>query len=191
MACAFALFTHFVSALANLLHVPRFGFNAYSYESDWAVGMELWNNRKPRTAMTPAEETPVVALAVAEDVNTASAKVTHTQMTKTRGDIAVSSLIPASARAKERSFQAKLEWRLDDDEIEPESDQSSSESMGGNEIPQGPAGVLKWRCDQRMRMGLLYEGRYKSLLFSLGTDINLKKLDAPFRTVGLAVQFSS
>lgn len=179
------------SSFTDLLHARRFGFNAYSYESDWAVGMELWNNRKPRTAMTLAEETPAVALAVAEDLDTASAKPTPTQITETRSDIAVASGIPTNARTKERSFQAKLEWRLDDDEVEPESGQSSSESMGSSETPQGPAGVLKWRCDQRMRMGLLYEGRYKSLLFSLGTDINLKKLDAPFRTVGLAVQFSS
>lgn len=139
--------------------------------------------------MTPVEETCGVALAVVEELDAANVK--PEQATKTRSDIATPSVIPASTRIKERSFQAKLEWRLDDDEIVPESDLGSSESMGGNDTPQGPAGVLKWRCDQRMRMGLLYEGRYKSLIFSLGTDINLKKLDAPFRTVGLAVQFSS
>lgn len=175
--------------MTDSLHAHRFGFNAYSYESDWAVGMELWNNRKSSTSVTPAEKTPGVASAVVEELDAASAK--PEQATKTRSDIATPSIIPASTRIRERSFQAKLEWRLDDDEIVSESDHDSSVLMGGSETPQGPAGVLKWRCDQRMRMGLLYEGRYKSLLFSLGTDINLKKLDAPFRTVGLAVQFSS
>lgn len=189
VACVPVSFTLSFWTITDLWHVHRFGFNAYSYESDWAVGMELWNNRKSRTSVTPAEETPGDASAVVEELDAASAK--PEQPTKTRSDIGTPSVIPASTRTKERSFQAKLEWRLDDDEIVTENDHGSSESMGGNETPQGPAGVLKWRCDQRMRMGLLYEGRYKSLLFSLGTDINLKKLDAPFRTVGLAVQFSS
>lgn len=181
-------FTLYLWAITDLSHVHRFGFNAYSYESDWAVGMELWNNRKSRTSVTPAEEIPGVASAVVEELDAASA---NPEEATTRGDVLTPSVIPASTRTQERSFQAKLEWRLDDDEIVPESDHGSSGSTGANDTPQGPAGVLKWRCDQRMRMGLLYEGRYKSLLFSLGTDINLKKLDAPFRTVGLAVQFSS
>lgn len=99
--------------------------------------------------------------------------------------------VPVPVRGKkprERSFQAKLEWRLDEG---PEDDEDVGEDVASQEAREGPAGVLKCRCDQRLRIGLLYEGRYKSLLFSLGTDIDLGKLDAPFRTVGLAVQFAS
>lgn len=113
---------------------------------------------------------------------------------------------------KQRSFQAKLEWRLDGDDNKntpaEEYDPSTGakltttgelgevSSFGGGEWPDdgdedSPAGVVKCRCDQHMRVGLMYEGRYKSLLFSLGTDVDLRRLDAPFQGVGLAVQFSS
>lgn len=169
----------------------RFGFNAYSYESDWAVGMELWNRRKPKAAAPLAEEPSefsVVVPASKAIVNDANPGISQT--TKEAAEAVTSSAGPSRARIRERSFQAKLEWRLDDKESEPETE-NDMETVAGKEIPEGPTGVLKCRCDQRMRIGLLYEGRYKSLLFSLGTDINLKKLDAPFRTVGLAVQFSS
>lgn len=157
--------------------------------------MELWNRRKTRAAVTQAEtpsEVHVVSPAIMGEADAISFGTA--QILENGADVVMSpsSGGPARARIKERSFQAKLEWRLDDDEFDPASNHDNSrESVAQEASPEGPAGVLKWRCDQRMRMGLLYEGRYKSLLFSLGTDINLKKLDAPFRTVGLAIQFSS
>lgn len=160
--------------------------------------MELWNKRKPRAAAALAEKT--LAEEPTESRMVAPASVGQmdivslgtTQTTKEKADAVALLKAPSSGRVKERSFQAKLEWRLDDDHPEPgHEDNDTRDIVAGEEVPQGPAGVLKCRCDQRMRLGLLYEGRYKSLLFSLGTDINLRKLDAPFRTVGLAVQFSS
>lgn len=157
------------------------------------MGVELWNKRKPRPAVTLEEaptEIPRITPASVEEVDAASFEPTQT--TKKGTEVVTNTGEPAKSRIKERSFQAKLEWRLDDDEVDSGSDHSArEETVAGQEKPEGPVGVLKWRCDQRMRMGLLYECRYKSLLFSLGTDINLKRLDAPFRTVGLAVQFSS
>merc|ERR1712000_789834 len=115
----------------------RMEFNIFSYESAWAVGMELW--RKPFAR--PLEE-----------------------------------------EGFKRSFQAKLEWRLD----EPEPPKAKTEGE-----QEEYAGVLKTRLDQNMRIGLLWEGRVKSLLFSLGSGIDLRKLDKPFRTLGLEIQFSS
>lgn len=159
--------------------------------------MELWNNRKPRAAVIVTDEVPVIVPASLRRMDGA---IPGTAQVAKEGPEAATSpaAVPGRARIKERSFQAKLEWRLDDDDDnEPKpapelgTDNDMEKTAAGSEIPNGPAGVLKCRCDQRMRMGLLYEGRYKSLLFSLGTDINLKRLDAPFRTVGLAVQFSS
>lgn len=70
-----------------------------------------------------------------------------------------------------------MEWRLDESEEETDADEY--------------AGVLKARLDQHLRLGLLWEGRAKSLLFSLGSGIDLRQLDSPFRTLGLEVQFSS
>lgn len=79
---------------------------------------------------------------------------------------------------KERSLQAKLEWRLDPVELEkPE--------------PEEVAGVLKARVDQNWKIGLLWEGRIKELLFTLGTSIDMKRRDQPFRAVGLELQYSS
>jgi mitochondrial distribution and morphology protein 10 len=53
------------------------------------------------------------------------------------------------------------------------------------------AGVLKARIDQNWRIGLLWEGRFKELLFSVGTSIDLKRKDQIFRGLGLEVQYSS
>lgn len=242
-----------------------FGFNMYSYESEWAVGMELWNRRGPPSPSPPAApaaataSAPQVAVAGEKGVdqgiraegqeghgdgyghgraaiektgmeNTAGVLIgvtdpaTPTAVVRTDGTageavmVVPLALAPVAAtnksRRRERSFQAKLEWRLDDDDNAIDNNDGgagdqlgapadgggsgSSSTAGEKKNHQGsvpgddhPTGVLKCRCDQHMRVGLLYEGRYKSLLFSLGTDVDLKKLDAPFRTVGLAVQFSS
>ena len=143
----------------------RLDFNAFSYESAWAIGMELW--RKPF-------KRPVI------EGNNSIADASKT------------------ARRKERSFQAKLEWRLDDPEPEPvkklvvpivtkPTEPEQAEPPGQEKY----AGVLKTRLDQNLRIGVLWEGRVKSLLFSLGSGIDLRKLDKPFRTLGLEIQFSS
>ncbi|KAF5659903.1 mitochondrial distribution morphology 10 [Fusarium circinatum] len=154
----------------------RMEFNVFSYESAWAIGMELW--RKPFTRLV-LEDEPVIDDKVVLDDK------------------------PEVKRPKERSFQAKLEWRLDDPEpviVKPPLPPplpSCLPSPPKEEIdPEKPgeeryAGVLKTRLDQNMRIGVLWEGRVKSLLFSLGSSIDLNKLDKPFRTLGLEIQFSS
>lgn len=242
-----------------------FGFNMYSYESDWAVGMELWNRRGPgataaaaaavATATDPVvgggegaqdggqgkmaglgqgggegevqraaddgddgARTPITVMRTADDAET-STKLIRTVGTAGEAVMVVPSTpvtgagagaAPSSSekstktRTRERSFQAKMEWRLDNDDDDAEDDEHHDDQKDPEPAPavettvadkksddDCPTGVLKCRCDQHMRIGLLYEGRYKSLLFSLGTDVDLKRLDAPFRTVGLAVQFSS
>lgn len=129
----------------------RMEFNFFSYESAWAIGMELW--RKPFAR-------PVLD----EDVD--------------------------AGRPKERSFQAKLEWRLDEPEpviVKPPKEETDPDKPEEEKY----AGVLKTRLDQNLRIGVLWEGRVKSLLFSLGSGIDLRKLDKPFRTLGLEIQFSS
>ncbi|KAG6049092.1 hypothetical protein E4U39_006601 [Claviceps sp. Clav50 group G5] len=156
----------------------RLEFNVFSYESAWAVGMELW--RKPLRRLDVEEP-----------------KITPWRP------------------ARERSFEAKLGWRLDAPGEEPELRQqpeslavlSPVPSVASSSQPEPEsilslsklaksdaeeyAGVLKARLDQNLRIGILWEGRVKSLLFSLGSGIDLKKLDKPFRTLGLEIQFSS
>ncbi|KAF4612851.1 hypothetical protein G7Y89_g15521 [Cudoniella acicularis] len=82
-------------------------------------------------------------------------------------------------KKRERSMAAKLEWRLDNTE-----EKSRPE-------PEEVAGVLKARVDQNWKIGLLWEGRVKELLFTLGSSIDMKRRDQPFRALGLELQYSS
>jgi distribution and morphology protein 10 len=53
------------------------------------------------------------------------------------------------------------------------------------------SGILKARIDQNWRIGLLWEGRWKELLFTVGANVDLKQREQIFRGVGLEVQYSS
>ncbi|KAG9248953.1 hypothetical protein BJ878DRAFT_411586 [Calycina marina] len=79
----------------------------------------------------------------------------------------------------ERSMEAKLAWKLDE-VVEPTIS-----------VPREVAGVLKARIDQNWRIGLLWEGRVKDLMFTLGSSIDMKRKDQPFRALGMELQYSS
>ncbi|KAI2466008.1 hypothetical protein F4781DRAFT_370209 [Annulohypoxylon bovei var. microspora] len=168
----------------------RMDFNVYSYESDWVVGMELWRKRGSWSINEELDQEPA-------PISTASERSFQAKMDWRLDDpLPIPTPAPETAeivaspkeevvekqpKKKERSFQAKLEWRLDDPEVDPPANEEDDEYSG----------VLKARLDQHLRVGLLWEGRVKSLLFSLGSSIDLRRLDSPFRTLGLEVQFSS
>ncbi|KAI1460571.1 hypothetical protein F4805DRAFT_368197 [Annulohypoxylon moriforme] len=168
----------------------RMDFNVYSYESDWAVGMELWRKRGSWSINEELEQVPAPA-----PISTTSDRSFQAKMEWRLDDpLPTPPLNTAEVVAspkeviqnqpkkkRERSFQAKLEWRLDDPDVDPPA----------NEEDEEYSGVLKARLDQHLRVGLLWEGRVKSLLFSLGSSIDLRRLDSPFRTLGMEVQFSS
>ena len=126
----------------------RMEFNVFSYESAWAVGMELW--RKPLNWAAGDDD-----------------RLDNFGLPK-------------------RSLESKLAWKLDDPVLPVPTPEKT-----GNGEEEEYAGVLKTRLDQNLKIGLLWEGRVKSLLFSLGSGIDLRKLDKPFRTLGLEIQFSS
>lgn len=86
---------------------------------------------------------------------------------------------PRVIRKTERSMAAKLEWRLDK-VVEPPI--AEREEV---------AGVLKARVDHNWKIGLLWEGRVKELMFTLGSSIDMKRKDQPFRALGLELQYSS
>lgn len=52
-------------------------------------------------------------------------------------------------------------------------------------------GVLKARVDQNWKIGVLWEGRIKELLVSIGADVDLKRRDRVLGSVGLEVSYSS
>jgi len=82
-------------------------------------------------------------------------------------------------KKRERSMAAKLAWKLDEI-VEPAVPE-----------PEEVAGVLKARIDQNWRIGLLWEGRIKELMFTLGSSIDMRRRDQPFRVLGLELQYSS
>ena len=53
------------------------------------------------------------------------------------------------------------------------------------------SGVLKARVDQDWRVGVLWEGRIKELLFTLGASLDLKKREQIFRSIGIELQYAS
>lgn len=173
----------------------KLDFNVYSYESDWAIGMELW--RKKGAWAARGEE--AVAAAPPRSERSFQAKMEwrlDDPLPALEGLEPLPEPEPPMKRKKERSFQAKMEWRLDDPDEATLPDESPSTdtplpSPEDRAETDEYAGVLKARLDQHMKIGLLWEGRIKSLLFSLGSGVDLRKLDSPFRSLGLEVQFSS
>lgn len=179
--------TYAVMAGRNCSLGTKMDFNVYSYESAWSVGLELWRKRGAWTVDvdpedntdTPPPDAPISPL----PQRSFQAKM------EWRVDEPIPLLdppaLPAAApepppspeipTTKPRTFRAKLQWRKnhEDEDEHPYS------------------GVLKARLDHHWRIGLLWEGRIKSLLFSLGSGIDLRRPDSPFRTLGLEVQFSS
>lgn len=172
--------TYAVRAGRNCSLATKFDFNFYSYESDWAVGMELWRQRTVRDVMDPALSAEKL---VKERSHQAKLEW---RLDEPEAPVPKPVLAePSVARPRERSFQAKMEWRLD-----------GPETSDGMDVPATTpddeySGVIKARLDQNMRIGVLWEGRAKSLLFSLGSGIDLRNLESPFRTIGVQVQFSS
>ena len=53
------------------------------------------------------------------------------------------------------------------------------------------SGVLKAKVNQDGQIGVLWEGRIKELLFTLGASLDLKKREQIFRSVGVELQYSS
>ncbi|KAI9733180.1 MAG: Mitochondrial distribution and morphology protein 10 [Claussenomyces sp. TS43310] len=84
-----------------------------------------------------------------------------------------------SLHSKVRSTAAKLEWRLDDEA-----------SMSAQQ-PEEVAGVFKARIDQNYKIAVLWEGRVKDFMFTLGSTFDMKRRDQQFRNLGLELQFSS
>lgn len=198
----------------------RMEFNIFSYESSWAVGMELW--RKPFAQAVTELEPSNVDAAVTKTLAPKPRLVSKGSTTQADGKAPASKTPSDTAPAPmskpaERSFNAKLEWRLDEQETQVEKPGHKTNASNANSRPKGGrkglsktvqpvkkvdkedtendvkgyAGVVKARLDQNLRLGVLWEGRVKSLLFSLGSGIDLRMMNKPFRTLGLEIQFSS
>uniref|UniRef100_L2G1P2 Mitochondrial inheritance component mdm10 n=1 Tax=Colletotrichum fructicola (strain Nara gc5) TaxID=1213859 RepID=L2G1P2_COLFN len=144
----------------------RMDFNVYSYESDWSVGMELWRKNLLRSDLDQQQQQQQQHPALSAE----------------------------NFLKKERSFQAKMERRWSGDwtiQRRWTTRTMPGGAPGAGAVDDEYTSVIKARIDQHMKIGVLWEGRVKSLLFSLGSAIDLRKLDSPFRTLGVEIQFSS
>ena len=61
----------------------------------------------------------------------------------------------------------------------------------GGVVDEEVEGVLRARVDQEWRIGLIWEGRFKELLFSVGARLDLKRREQVFRGLGCEVMYSS
>ncbi|KAI0476653.1 hypothetical protein F4859DRAFT_57002 [Xylaria cf. heliscus] len=175
--------TYAVMAGRHCSLATNMNFNVYSYESAWSVGMELWRKKGAWNVETDIEDGANKTYRVP---TTPLPQRSFQAKMEWRVDdplplLDTPKLLPtpephvASEQTKQRTFRAKLDWR--------QNHEDEDEDLY--------SGVLKARLDHHWRIGLLWEGRIKSLLFSLGSGIDLRRPDSPFRTLGLEVQFSS
>lgn len=169
----------------------EFNWNIYSYESDWVLGLELWRKRKRRVIETPDDRN--VDNTVKNDTDEFLAfafepvgSFEEDSKMKEKSLVVVDE-DTLEWRQRERSRVAKLLWKTDEKLRE---EQEAAEEAQFNMLDPH-VGVFKARINQHLRVGLVWEGRFKSLLFSVGTNVDLRRPDAPFRTLGLEVSFSS
>lgn len=62
---------------------------------------------------------------------------------------------------------------------------------GWKQAKQDDRGVLKLRWDQNWQVGVLWEGRLREIMCSIGVSLDLQKREQIFRAVGLELQYSS
>lgn len=97
-----------------------------------------------------------------------------------------------------RSMAAKLAWKLDDEAVplqESGITQPTEGPMGlrsNGDVKKGEVtGVFKGRVDEKLRVGVVWEGRVKDLLVCVGSTLDLRRRDQPFRSLGVELQYSS
>jgi distribution and morphology protein 10 len=163
--------TYAVKAGRHLALSSRFDFNFYSYESNVLVGCELWRLRR-RT----------IADKIAANINSAD--------------------LPPSATLLDDTVNPGLD-AMADSIASISTSRHSKPAFGSfikslnhgfpSQVPddENVIGVLKARVDQNWKIGLLWEGRFKELLFSVGTSLDLKKRERIFAGLGIEVQYSS
>ncbi|OBT39517.1 hypothetical protein VE00_09617 [Pseudogymnoascus sp. WSF 3629] len=96
-----------------------------------------------------------------------------------------------------RSMAAKLAWRSEE-EMFPLPAPALADTGGpmgvranGKEGRGEVTGMFKGRVDEKLRVGVVWEGRVKDLLVCVGSTLDLRRRDQPFRSLGVELQYSS
>lgn len=166
--------TYAVKAGPHISLCSRFDFNFYSYESGVMLGAELWRlRRKPSpTTVLPHRVEQVVddPLNVPPSAIGLDDLIINPGMDGTRlrsADGTTSRLGQGLLHSLEYGFVSQAP---DDDDV---------------------AGVLKARLDQDWRIGLVWEGRFKEMLVTVGSSLDLKRRERVFSGIGVELQYSS
>ncbi|KAF9473734.1 mitochondrial distribution and morphology protein 10 [Pholiota conissans] len=120
----------------------RFDFNVYSFESEWAMGVEWWL-RRPPTVVEP------------------------------------SSALPSSSSSSTPSSPPSS------------SSESAPPSLTTIPSPLEVNGVVKARASTNNDVSLMWEGRLRNMLVSLGVVSDLSSRSKPIKSLGLEVAFFS
>lgn len=122
-------------------------------------------------------------------LNPLMGNLSSTYAVKAGPNLSMSSRFDFNFYSYESDFIVGCEvWRR---RARPAGDDGSAFAAGGRGLDDDTHGVLKTRVDQNWRIGLLWEGRIKELLVTLGASIDLRKRDQIVRSVGLEIQYSS
>lgn len=153
--------TYAIQAGSNASFCSRFDFNIYSYDSNLVVGCELWRRRKQ-----PAP--PPSALKI--DTSPAAAEIVDREVAAVeKGIETLVTHLPGAEMMLKKDKRLLDEVQTDDD----------------------VTGVLKARWSHQGGVGLLWEGRVKHLLFSLGANVDFRRREGVVSGVGVEVQYSS
>ncbi|KAM6477637.1 hypothetical protein HDV62DRAFT_383416 [Trichoderma sp. SZMC 28011] len=121
----------------------RMEFNIFSYESSWAVGMELWRKPFARSVAdvdTPSEGVSVAKTPIPKPFPTSKAPTSIADGKESRPKITpVTPELASTSMPAERSFNAKLEWRLDEP-AKPTEKKTGHKVNGGNTGPKSKGG---------------------------------------------------
>jgi mitochondrial distribution and morphology protein 10 len=166
--------TYAVKAGKHIALCSRFDFNFYSYESGVMLGAELWRLRR-RPSLTTLQKVEKVAETL--------------------------EIPPSAVSIDDVTVNPGMERVAEEQEIVPVENSTSVtggllQSLEHGFISQAPddgdvAGVLKARIDQDWRIGLVWEGRFKEMLVTVGGSLDLKRRERVVSGLGIELQYSS
>jgi distribution and morphology protein 10 len=162
--------TYAVKAGKHIALCSRFDFNFYSYESGVMLGAELWRLRRKPSLLQKVER-----IEERSDIPPSAVNIHDVTIDPGMEKVAAQNNPKAVSTTQNNSLLKSLEHGF------------ISQSPSDEDV----AGVLKARVDQDWRIGLVWEGRFKELLVTVGGSLDLKKRERVFSRFGVEVQFST
>lgn len=187
--------TYAVQARPGLALCSRFDFNVYSYESEIVVGCELWRRRR----RDDRRESGSGQWGAKDDgLEWARERMRRSER---RGWVAKGGVLPEDvARTESMAQDAGIGASVPPPLIPAQGPATSAlapsplspfDASSDTYSDANTAGVLKARVNQEGAVGVLWEGRAKALLYSFGLQIDFRRSEQIFRSVGLELRYSA